>query len=216
MLDVFPRSFCNINIAAEDTNRGKAFSGNLILRSLSREFNPDTGAFTTNTNWEAETFPELSTDGDPPPGEDCGETSCPAGYHLNAQHCCEPDGDGSGCNQTAADCAAMGEGWYLDENHCCVSSGGGGGGVGQQRTAWLAQLVTDWMGDEGTIKKGWSQMRVPYMQGDINVCKGKVTKKYIEAGEHLLDCDIWVENQQDGMVNTPGRATVALPSKKKG
>ena len=94
-----------------------------------------------------------------------------------------------------------------------ASIGGGNGGPGQQRTAWLSQLVTDWIGDDGTLKKLWSQMRVPYRLGDINVCKGKVTKKYIEAGEHLLDCDIWVESQRG--VSTPGRATVALPSKKK-
>ena len=100
-------------------------------------------------------------------------------------------------------------GWSVDS-----LAGTGGGGVGQQRAAWLAQLVTDWMGDEGTIKKLWSQMRKPYNAGDINVCKGKVTKKYIEADEHLLDCDIWVESQRG--VYTPGRATVALPSKKKG
>jgi hypothetical protein len=124
LLDVFPRSFCNIVIAAGDTVRGKAYSGNLILRSMSLEFNADTGAFTANTNWEAETFPELSTNGDPPIGEDCGQTSCPAGQHLNSLHCCEDDGGGGGCNQTAAECAAMGTGWYLDTDKCCKYSGG--------------------------------------------------------------------------------------------
>jgi len=49
-------------------------------------------------------------------------------------------------------------------------------------------------------------------EGDTWQCKGKVTKKYVENGEHLVDCDIRVENGK-GEVTTPGTATVSLPSK---
>jgi hypothetical protein len=45
-------------------------------------------------------------------------------------------------------------------------------------------------------------------------CKGVVTGKKEENGEYLVDCDIWVENGK-GEKTTPGKATVALPSKKK-
>jgi len=82
---------------------------------------------------------------------------------------------------------------------------------GPQRTCWLGQLVTDWMGDDGTLKKLSSQIRHPNMIGDVNLLKGKVTSKYIRDGEHLVDCEIWVENQA-GLVTAPGSATVALPS----
>jgi hypothetical protein len=42
--------------------------------------------------------------------------------------------------------------------------------------------------------------------------KGKVTKKYIVDGEHLVDIECWGENQR-GEITLPGSATVRLPSK---
>jgi hypothetical protein len=42
--------------------------------------------------------------------------------------------------------------------------------------------------------------------------KAKVTKKYEQDGRHLLDLDVWVENDE-GETTTPGRATLRLPSK---
>jgi acyl dehydratase len=83
---------------------------------------------------------------------------------------------------------------------------------GPQRVCWLGQFVTDWMGDDGTLKKFSCQVRHPSIMGDINIVKGKVKDKRIENGEHLVDCEIWVENQA-GLVTAPGQATVALPSK---
>lgn len=84
---------------------------------------------------------------------------------------------------------------------------------GPQRVCWLSQFVTDWMGDDGTLKKLSCQIRHPNIIGDINVLKGRVKNKRIENGEHLVDCEIWVENQS-GLVTAPGQATVALPPKK--
>jgi acyl dehydratase len=85
---------------------------------------------------------------------------------------------------------------------------------GPQRVCWLGQFVTDWMGDDGTLKKYSCQVRHPSIMGDINFVKGRVKDKRIENGEHLVDCEIWVENQA-GLVTAPGLATVALPSKGK-
>jgi hypothetical protein len=42
--------------------------------------------------------------------------------------------------------------------------------------------------------------------------KGSVTKKYEQDGQHLVDCEIWLENQE-AQKTTPGSATVALPSR---
>jgi hypothetical protein len=41
-----------------------------------------------------------------------------------------------------------------------------------------------------------------------------VIKKYEEGGEHLVECEIWVENGK-GEKTTPGSALVALPTRKK-
>jgi acyl dehydratase len=83
---------------------------------------------------------------------------------------------------------------------------------GPQRVCWLGQLVTDWMGDDGTLKKLSCQVRHPSIMGDTNIVRGKVKAKRIEGDERLVDCEIWVENQA-GLVTAPGSAVVALPSR---
>ncbi len=87
--------------------------------------------------------------------------------------------------------------------------------VGGERITWLAHLMTNWMGDDGFLKKHNVELRLFNFIGDTTWCKGKVTKKYIENGEHLVDCDIWAENQR-GEVTAPGHATVVLPSRDAG
>jgi len=94
---------------------------------------------------------------------------------------------------------------------------------GQLKRAWLVQLITDWIGEQGTLKKLSCQFRgMDYprlmrtltkpQEGETWWCKGKVTKKYVEGNEHYVDCYIWVENGK-GEVTTPGKATVVLPSR---
>ena len=95
---------------------------------------------------------------------------------------------------------------------------------GQLKRAWLVQLVTDWMGEAGTLTKFACQFRgmdyprqmatmVDVKDGETHMCKGHVIKKYVEGDNHLVDCEIWVENQK-GEKTTPGNATVALPSRR--
>jgi acyl dehydratase len=83
---------------------------------------------------------------------------------------------------------------------------------GPQRICWLGQIITDWMGDLGKLKKLSGQIRHPNIIGDSNTLRGKVTNKYVRGNEHLVDCEIWVENQA-GLITAPGTATVELPSK---
>ena len=83
---------------------------------------------------------------------------------------------------------------------------------GPQRVCWMAQVVTDWMGDDGTLKKMDSKVRHPNIVGDTNTLKGEVAKKYEEEGEHLVDLDVWVENQA-GLASALSRITVALPAR---
>jgi len=94
---------------------------------------------------------------------------------------------------------------------------------GQLKRAWLVQLITDWMGELGTLKKFACQFRgmdyprlmktmVEPQEGETWLCKGKVTRKYVEGDEHLVECEIWVENCK-GEQTTPGSAVVSLPSR---
>ncbi len=83
---------------------------------------------------------------------------------------------------------------------------------GALKNAWLGQAVTDWIGSEGLLKKLSCQYRGMDVPGvECNV-KGKVVKKYTEDGQNLVDCEIWLENNE-GKATTPGRATAALPSR---
>jgi hypothetical protein len=44
------------------------------------------------------------------------------------------------------------------------------------------------------------------------VCRGRVSKKYVEGAHHMVDCEIWLENAK-GEKTTPGTATVVLPTR---
>ncbi|MBI2329462.1 MAG: MaoC family dehydratase N-terminal domain-containing protein [Chloroflexi bacterium] len=83
---------------------------------------------------------------------------------------------------------------------------------GCQRISWLGNLLTNWMGDDGFVKRLKGSLRRFNMVGDTTWCQGKVVKKYLENGEHLVDIDCWAENQR-GEVTLSGPATVRLPTK---
>ena len=83
---------------------------------------------------------------------------------------------------------------------------------GALRNAFLAQLMTDWIGEHGALRKLSCQYRGMDVPGDVLTCKGIVTKKYQEDDRCLVDIDIWLENGK-GERTTPGAATVQLPSK---
>lgn len=97
---------------------------------------------------------------------------------------------------------------------------------GALKRAWLGHLMTDWIGEEGTLKKLSCQYRAmdyprkmktmtESHEGETWWCKGKVTGKRVEDGEHIVECNIWVENGK-GEKTTPGSAVVVLPPKKRG
>lgn len=77
--------------------------------------------------------------------------------------------------------------------------------------AFLAAMMTKWTGDPGRLKKLDYTVKVMGFPGDTLSGKGTVVKKYREAGQNLVDCDIWVENQ-DGVKVSPGSATISLLS----
>ena len=81
---------------------------------------------------------------------------------------------------------------------------------GALKNAFLGNLVTDWMGPHGNLRRLACQYRGMDIPGRPITAKGVVTRKYEDAGAFLVDCDIWLENDQ-GQRTTPGSATVALP-----
>lgn len=88
--------------------------------------------------------------------------------------------------------------------------------VGVQRQQWLIQHLTNWMSDEGWLKKCYAEYRKFVYLSDVMWFCGKVTKKYQdEAGEYCVDIETWTENQRGENV-MPGRSTVILPNRDQG
>jgi acyl dehydratase len=83
---------------------------------------------------------------------------------------------------------------------------------GALKNAFLGQLMTDFAGELGWLRKLSVQYRGMDQPGSKVVCRGRVTKKYTEGANHLVDCEIWLENAK-GEKTTPGSATVVLPSR---
>ncbi len=82
----------------------------------------------------------------------------------------------------------------------------------RQRMCWMGHLITNWMGDDGSLRRLETQVRQPNFIGDTTWCKGKVLRKYIEGDEHRVECDVWAENQR-GDKTLLGKAAIQLPTR---
>ena len=100
---------------------------------------------------------------------------------------------------------------------------------GVQRAQIPQRLMSNWMGDDGFMRKMYTAFRRPVFYGDTTWYKGKVVKKYTvtesgEAGDggvggeatyHAVAIEIEGTNQA-GEMQCPGFATVYLPSREYG
>jgi acyl dehydratase len=84
---------------------------------------------------------------------------------------------------------------------------------GPHSAAFLAQLITNWMGAEGFLKRHYTELRGNVFPGDTLTFQGKVTNKYEQDGEDLVECESWGENQNGRRVAL-GKSTVALPRRR--
>ena len=83
---------------------------------------------------------------------------------------------------------------------------------GALKNAFLGRLITDWVGQLGSLRKLSCQYRGMDYPGNPLTAKGIITRKYQEGAVLLVDCDIRLENPE-GEITTPGNATVELPSR---
>lgn len=87
--------------------------------------------------------------------------------------------------------------------------------VGVQRQSWLMNLLTNWMGDDGWLKRNYAEYRKFVFHSDVIWFMGMVTRKYIDKdGEPCVDIETHGINQR-GEDTMPGYSTVVLPSKEK-
>ena len=87
--------------------------------------------------------------------------------------------------------------------------------VGTQRHCWHIQLLLNWMGDEGWLKRDHGEYRRFVYQSDVVKFEGSVVNKYIDAeGEPCVDIETTALNQRGENV-MPGKSTVVLPSRER-
>jgi len=86
---------------------------------------------------------------------------------------------------------------------------------GAMRYEIAATVLTNWMGDDGFLKKLYVQIRRPGFYGDTTWFSGEVVnkEKVTEGGVEYGAVDIRIDGvTQEGKTSTPGTATVYLPS----
>lgn len=81
---------------------------------------------------------------------------------------------------------------------------------GHQRVSWLAQVATNWMGDDGFLRGLKVRLRRPNVLTDTCWCRGKVVSKKVDGKDGLVQCDLWAENQRKWITAT-AQATIVLP-----
>lgn len=84
--------------------------------------------------------------------------------------------------------------------------------IGEQRIAWFGHLLTNWMGDDGFLRRLEVRLRRPNFLGDTTWVRGRVVDKLVQDGEFLVVCELWADNQR-GERSADGAALVWLPSR---
>lgn len=83
---------------------------------------------------------------------------------------------------------------------------------GPERVSWLTHHVTNWMGDDGWLKRATSKIRRHNPEGDTLFFDARVVGKSQEGGKNVVEIEQEAKNQ-DGEQSVVGRAWVELPSR---
>ena len=78
---------------------------------------------------------------------------------------------------------------------------------GTLQASYLVQMITDWLGENGILKKLSFRHHVPAYPGDVLTCSGVINDKRFEDGHRCLVLDLAIVNQ-DNEKTTTGTATV--------
>jgi acyl dehydratase len=83
---------------------------------------------------------------------------------------------------------------------------------GSQRISWFGHLITNWIGDDGFLKRLNVKLTALNNIGHTTWCKGRIKRKHLEDNEPAVDIELSGENQW-GQVTAVGLATVILPAR---
>ena len=100
---------------------------------------------------------------------------------------------------------------HQDDEFARAAGMGGVFAHGMLSMGFVAQALTDWAG-VGTVRRLGVRFAALVRLKDTVTCRGRVLAKTSKDDRHLVDLEVWAENQRGENVVT-GRATVALPSR---
>ncbi len=83
---------------------------------------------------------------------------------------------------------------------------------GPERCSWLTHHLTNWMGDDGFLRKASCKIRRHNPEGDTLFFSAKVTRKWVEDGRHLVEITQEARTQTDEL-SVLGSGVVELPSR---
>jgi hypothetical protein len=81
---------------------------------------------------------------------------------------------------------------------------------GPERCSWLTHHLTNWMGDDGFLRRATCKIRRHNPEGDLLFIDGKVTRKWTEDGRHLVEIEQSARNQDDEL-SVLGTGVIELP-----
>ena len=80
---------------------------------------------------------------------------------------------------------------------------------GRFKYAALGELVSNWLGHGGRVRKLACQYRGMDLPEQDILCRGRVVAKHETDGQRTIELEVWTENG-DGKRTTPGTAVVVL------
>ena len=102
---------------------------------------------------------------------------------------------------------------HVDPEYAKTTRFGGTIAHGYISVCYLNEMMTNWLGD-GWLRGGKLvdiQFKAPVRSGDKVTSKGKVAAKRMEGNQKLVECEVYLENQ-DGAKPVVGRAIGTLPN----
>ena len=83
---------------------------------------------------------------------------------------------------------------------------------GPERCSWLTHHLTNWMGDDGFLRRAECKVRRHNPEGDLLFIEGRVKRKFVADGRHLVEIEQEAHNQ-DREQSVVGSGIVELPSR---
>ncbi|MGE0420541.1 MAG: MaoC family dehydratase N-terminal domain-containing protein [Acetobacteraceae bacterium] len=83
---------------------------------------------------------------------------------------------------------------------------------GPERCSWLTHHLTNWMGDDGFLRKASCKIRRHNPEGDTLFFSARVERKWVEDGRHLVEISQEARTQTDEL-SVLGSGVVELPKR---